>query len=75
MDWQGFASRNGGRCFTFRHPQNDAERQGQAEAIRSEGRICRFAVEWVSKEAFEAIDIEQHRRCHRTMGPWDPRRI
>jgi hypothetical protein len=75
MDWQRFAGGNGGRCFTFPHPQSEAERQGQAELIRREGRIYRFAVQWVSKAEFEAMDDDQHRRCHQTFRPLNPRGI
>jgi hypothetical protein len=75
MDWQIFAGGNGGKCFVFPHPQSEAERQGQADLIRREGRIFRFAVRWVSPQEFKAMGIEQHRRCHRLMGKWDPRRV
>jgi hypothetical protein len=75
MEWQRFASDNGSKCFTFRHPVSDAERQGQAEAIRREGRIYRFAVQWVTPEAFEAMDGEQRMRCHQTVRPFDRTRV
>jgi hypothetical protein len=75
MDWQRFASRNGGKCFTFRHPRNEAERQGQVDAIRSKGRIYRFAVQWVAMDSFVAMDRAQRVRFHRTVRPFDPRRV
>ncbi len=58
------------RCFTFPIPQSPAERQGQADAIRREGRVYCFAVQWVTPEALAAMEREQRavstERCDRS---------
>jgi hypothetical protein len=75
MEWQRFVSGNCSRCFVFRHPQSEAELQGQAEAIRREGRIYRFAVRCVSKDEFEAMHEQQRMRCHQSVRPFDRDRV
>jgi hypothetical protein len=69
MEWRRFATKSA-RCFTFPIPRSPAERQGQADAIRREGRVYCFAVQWVTPEAFAAMEREQRRWFHRTVRPF-----